>query len=86
MALPAHRISKSKTRKRRAHQALKLVKSNHCSNCGAPIKPHTACKECGYYNGKKVLSTKADQMVKRTEKRKKLEAKEKEKMQSLKNK
>ncbi len=27
-----------------------------CPNCGATIKPHRVCKECGYYDGKEVVS------------------------------
>jgi len=69
----------------RAHQALKKVKAFLCPKCGAPIKPHTACPACGYYNTRKVLVTKDDVVVKRTDKRKKKEAKEKAKMASLKN-
>ena len=86
MALPAHRISKSKTRKRRSHENLKINKPNFCSHCGTPVKDHSVCTTCGYYKGKKILQTKTDRSLKRDEKRKKREAKEKEKMQILKNK
>lgn len=69
----------------RAHQALKKVKAHLCPKCAAPIKPHFACPACGFYNNRKVLATKEDVVVKRTDKRKKKEAKEKAKMASLKN-
>ena len=26
-----------------------------CKNCGAMIKPHFICSECGVYNGKQVI-------------------------------
>ncbi len=29
----------------------------HCAQCGAPIIPHNACSECGYYKGRKVDHT-----------------------------
>ncbi len=86
MSVPKHRKTHSKTRMGRSHEAIKTQKANACANCGAPVPAHTACKACGQYKGKKVLSTKADLMLKRTEKRKKQEAKEKEKMAKLKNK
>ncbi len=86
MALPAHRICKSKTRKRRSHENLKVNKPNLCTHCGAPVKGHSVCVACGYYKGKKILETKTDRGLKREEKRKAQEAKEKAKMQSLKNK
>jgi large subunit ribosomal protein L32 len=86
MALPAHRICKSKTRKRRSHENLKINTPNACTNCGVPIPGHSACTKCGYYKGKKVLETKTDRSLKREAKRKKQEAKDKAKMQSLKNK
>ena len=28
-----------------------------CPNCGAAIKPHRACPECGNYKGKEVVKT-----------------------------
>jgi large subunit ribosomal protein L32 len=30
-----------------------------CSNCGAYTVPHKVCSECGYYNGKEVVSKEA---------------------------
>ena len=85
MGLQAHRRTHSKSRMQRAHHALKKVKAILCPKCAAPIKAHTACPACGYYNSRKVLATKEDVLVKRTDKRKKKEAKEKAKMASLKN-
>jgi len=66
--------------------ALKVEKPNVCAKCGAPVKQHIACAACGDYKGKKVLRTKTDLTLKREEKRKKQEIKDKEKMASLKNK
>ena len=31
-----------------------------CPKCGAPIKAHRACTECGYYKGKEVIETKKE--------------------------
>lgn len=85
MSVPKHRKTSSKTKMGRSHDAIKMQKANKCAKCGAPIKPHTACKECGTYKGKQVIKTKQDVMMKREEKRKKQEAKDKERMQKLKN-
>lgn len=37
----------------RLTEAAKLVK---CANCGAAVKAHNACLECGFYKGKDVMS------------------------------
>lgn len=55
MAVPFRKTSKSKKGKRRSHQALTAPTLAKCSNCGAMIKPHRVCPECGFYNGKKVV-------------------------------
>uniref|UniRef100_A0A2C9JR59 Cell division protein FtsZ n=1 Tax=Biomphalaria glabrata TaxID=6526 RepID=A0A2C9JR59_BIOGL len=50
MAVPFRKTSKSKKGKRRSHQALTAPTLAKCSNCGAMIKPHRVCPECGFYN------------------------------------
>jgi len=54
MAVPARRTSKTAKRKRRTHFKLATTTLVECPNCKETIKPHTVCKHCGYYNGKKV--------------------------------
>lgn len=56
MAVPKKRTSKSAKGQRRSHDALKAVTTGLCSNCNQPVRPHRACTNCGYYNGKKVLA------------------------------
>ncbi|MBI2484930.1 50S ribosomal protein L32 [Candidatus Uhrbacteria bacterium] len=56
MPLPGHRHSKSKTRRRRAHHALKPMQISDCPKCKAPVRPHTACAQCGFYRGRQVLN------------------------------
>ncbi|MFO0827261.1 MAG: 50S ribosomal protein L32 [Phycisphaerales bacterium] len=46
--VPAFRQSPGRTRRRRAHQALKAEHTTLCPNCGAAKRPHTACSSCGY--------------------------------------
>ncbi|MFM9145616.1 MAG: 50S ribosomal protein L32 [Phycisphaerales bacterium] len=45
--LPAFRSSPGRTRRRRAHHALKTAHTVSCPNCGAARRPHAACRECG---------------------------------------
>ena len=54
MAVPTRRRGHSKQGQVRQNTALKPVNTVTCSNCGAAIKPHHVCPNCGFYNGKKV--------------------------------
>ena len=58
MPNPKRRHSNTRTRLRRAHDALKIKSLSKCSHCGASIIPHRLCKHCGYYKGKRVLTLK----------------------------
>ena len=55
MAVPFRKDSKTRKRMRRSHNALEVVGTTKCSECGAVIKPHRVCKACGSYKGKKVV-------------------------------
>ena len=46
-AVPFHRVSKSRKRLRRSHNALTAVGTVKCPNCGEMIKPHRVCPKCG---------------------------------------
>ena len=48
MPVPAFRTSRSRTRKRRSHLAIRAAKAVQCPNCGAAKRPHAACVSCGY--------------------------------------
>ena len=54
MAVPFRRTSKTRKRMRRSHQALTIGTLITCKNCGAAIKPHHVCPNCGFYDGKVV--------------------------------
>lgn len=56
MAVPFRKISKTRKRMRRTHYNISANGTTKCTNCGAIIRPHRVCAECGYYKGKKVLS------------------------------
>ncbi len=60
------RHTKSHTKNRRSHHALKSTSFAKCDNCGALKRRHTVCPSCGFYRGKKVID-----LVKKTEKRQK---------------
>jgi len=55
MAVPFRRTSKRTKRLRRTHFKLNVTGLVTCSNCGAMIKSHHVCPQCGFYNGKQVL-------------------------------
>lgn len=46
--VPPFRCSPGRTRRRRAHQALKSTHTTLCPNCGAAKRSHTACSSCGF--------------------------------------
>lgn len=46
--LPVKKISKTRTRTRRAHQALRAPALVRCRKCSHVKLPHAACSNCGY--------------------------------------
>lgn len=69
MAVPFRKISKTRGRMRRTHYKLEAANTVVCKNCGASIKPHRVCPECGFYKGKNVME-KAE-VVEKVEKKEK---------------
>jgi len=55
MPNPKRRHSKSRTSKRRAHDALPAVSLSICPQCHERILPHRACPHCGFYKGRQVI-------------------------------
>ena len=55
MAVPFRKISKTRGRMRRTHYKIEANGTVKCSNCGAAIRPHRVCPECGFYKGKNQL-------------------------------
>lgn len=60
MAVPFRKVSKTRKRMRRSHNALEAVGTTKCTNCGEIIRPHRACPKCGFYKGKEVVSKDAE--------------------------
>lgn len=54
MPNPKRRHSKSRTAKRRTHDALKPVALGPCPQCTELKPPHVVCSNCGFYHGRQV--------------------------------
>lgn len=54
MPNPKRRHSKTRTAKRRTHDALAPVPVGECPQCHEPKPPHQVCRNCGYYKGRQV--------------------------------
>lgn len=58
MPVPKRRQSKTRTRKRRAHDALKQANLVPCPNCAEMMVPHRMCPYCGFYKARSVKEVK----------------------------
>ena len=56
MAVPKRKMSKSKTRMRRASSwTLKTPSRSTCPRCGITKLPHVVCGNCGWYHGRQAI-------------------------------
>ena len=55
MAVPKHKVTRSRRNMRRAHDALKAQTYAACDNCGELKRPHHVCPSCGHYRDREVL-------------------------------
>jgi large subunit ribosomal protein L32 len=55
MALPKHKISKSRRDKRRTHQKVDPPSVATCPECGEATLPHHACPSCGAYKDRTAI-------------------------------
>jgi large subunit ribosomal protein L32 len=55
-------MSKSRRDKRRAqfNARTKAATTVICPNCGEPTLPHRACRHCGHYRGRAVVTRSAN--------------------------
>lgn len=67
MPVPKRKRSKRRRDQRFANKGMKVKAIAKCAQCSAPLATHVVCKECGYYKGVKVLSTKNERVLKRKE-------------------
>ena len=56
MAVPKKKMSRSRTRRRKANWKVSAPHTVPCPQCAAPKLPHRACPECGTYKGREVLT------------------------------
>lgn len=68
------RHTRSHTKNRRSHHALKAPAVAKCDHCGADRRPHHMCLECGYYNGRQVMDLEAKKTARLARRQTKLEA------------
>ena len=65
MAVPKKKTSKSRRDMRRAnHDRMDLPTVSSCRQCGAPVRPHNACPECGTYRGREVIEVESGEEAK----------------------
>ncbi len=57
MAVPKKRTSKARKRSRRANWKLDMPALTKCPHCHQIKLAHRICKECGYYDGRKIIDT-----------------------------
>ncbi|MBQ2682616.1 MAG: 50S ribosomal protein L32 [Thermoguttaceae bacterium] len=57
MAVPKRKHSNARTGSRRSQDGKKPASMARCPECGKVNLNHTVCANCGYYMGRKVVST-----------------------------
>ncbi len=56
MAVPKRKLSRARTRHRKAQWLRISAPTNAtCARCKAPTRPHTVCPTCGSYAGRTVV-------------------------------
>lgn len=56
-AVPFRKTSKTSKRMRRTHYKISEAGTTTCPKCGATVRPHRVCPECGSYKGKEVIKS-----------------------------
>lgn len=67
MPVPKRKTSKSRRDMRQSTKFIRPQAITSCKQCNEPNLPHQVCTECGYYKGRKVLTTKNDRGAQREE-------------------
>ena len=57
MAVPKEKVSKARRNSRKANWKISTPSIVECPHCHEPKEPHKVCKNCGTYQGKKVVET-----------------------------
>ncbi|HET9613523.1 MAG TPA: 50S ribosomal protein L32 [Candidatus Limnocylindrales bacterium] len=58
MGVPKRRVSHARQGERRAHLALSVPELVECDHCHEMRRPHHACPNCGWYNGRQAIELK----------------------------
>lgn len=74
MPVPKRKRSRARRDKRFANKGMSVTTVTVCSHCSAALLSHQTCLGCGYYKGRKIVKTKVDRSLKRTEERQAREA------------
>ena len=56
MAVPKHKVSKSRCRTRRMANRLHAPQLGRCTNCGEACASHRVCPHCGWYKGRQIIT------------------------------
>ena len=60
MAVPKGKISRARKHSRSANWKISAPHLVECPQCHELKQPHRVCDNCGYYDGKEVVSKKED--------------------------
>lgn len=60
--LPKKKHSRHRKGSRASHFAKRAPSLTTCNTCGAVNLPHRACPDCGYFNGRPVLTVGASEL------------------------
>jgi len=55
MAVPKKKMSRSRTRRRKAGWKVNAPTTAECSRCGDQKLPHRVCGTCGTYDGREIV-------------------------------
>lgn len=55
MAVPKKKMSRSRTRQRKANWKVERTHATRCPQCNAAKLPHRVCPECGTYKGREAI-------------------------------
>jgi large subunit ribosomal protein L32 len=58
MAEPKKRLTSTRSGNRQSHDAIMGKKLSVCSHCKQSTVSHSVCKNCGFYDGKKIVNLK----------------------------
>jgi large subunit ribosomal protein L32 len=56
MAVPKNNHTSSHRNRRRMHLFVKPTSLSSCPKCKKPVRPHTVCLNCGFYNKMEVIN------------------------------